>query len=196
MLNPKVPYHHGEQPVDSSLDFAEDLHAKFVQELRLRRMKHLGPNEMIGLLYSYVQSGTLARSNSADSSQARFIAACDKVLAQESEQISASDMDMLFSLYDMMRQQGCENCLTTKLLLKLQRRILKLYDWADSSQSQADRLSINTFAFICRIFAEEAVTMTDLFEELALSLDTRLEELDESGFVNTYVALMTHRIHA
>lgn len=54
-------------------------------------------------------------------------------------------------------------------------------------------LSINSFAFICRVYAEECLTLTDLFDELAESLDACLEQLDEEGFVNTFIALTLNK---
>ena len=53
---------------------------------------------------------------------------------------------------------------------------------------------MNTFAFIARIYAEEGVTLTDLFDELADSLDSQLEHLSEDGFVNTYVSLTMSKL--
>lgn len=46
---------------------------------------------------------------------------------------------------------------------------------------------------ICRTFAEEGITLTDLFEELAVSLEACQSELDETGFVSTYLSLALNR---
>ena len=46
---------------------------------------------------------------------------------------------------------------------------------------------------MCRTYAEEGITLTDLFEELAQSLESQLEALQEDGFLNCYVALQMNR---
>lgn len=76
--------------------------------------------------------------------------------------------------------------------MKLQRQILKLYDW-QSPNTPENKLDINVFAFIVRIYAEEGITLTDLFDELAESLDSSLESLTEAGFINTYVSLTINK---
>ena len=56
------------------------------------------------------------------------------------------------------------------------------------------KIDVNTFSFITRVYAEDGVTLTDLFDELADSLDGQLEHLSEDGFVNTYVSLTLSKL--
>ena len=44
---------------------------------------------------------------------------------------------------------------------------MSLYDWQREGDRQSDRLSINHYAQICRTYAEENITLADLFDELA-----------------------------
>lgn len=68
------------------------------------------------------------QGTSAGAPQKKFIEACDKYLGKNSGDIDAYHMCRLFRLYNQMKQQGCANSLTHKLLLKLQKQILALFD--------------------------------------------------------------------
>ena len=55
-------------------DFSDELHHMFVEELRLRRIKHIDLDMLLRILHYYVVSGTLMTgSNSQDASQQKFI---------------------------------------------------------------------------------------------------------------------------
>ena len=71
---------------------------------------------------------------------------------------------------------------------------MSLYDWQREGSRQSNRLNINQYAHICRTYAEENITLADLFDELAQSMETQLNDLSEQGFVDTYYALTTNKV--
>ena len=74
--------------------------------------------------------------------------------------------------------------------------MLYLYDWQGVREGTVRYLDVNSFAFITRIYAENSITLTDLFDELADSLDSQLDNLREDGFVDAYISLTLSRLQA
>ena len=74
--------------------------------------------------------------------------------------------------------------------------MLYLYDWQGVREGTFRFLDVNSFAFITRIYAENGITLTDLYDELADSLDSQLDNLREEGFVDAYISLTLSRLQA
>ena len=120
------------------LQFSAPLHEELVSELRLRRLGFMSVDAMVTLLHSYTLSGTLSLGSvtcvdpetgtKKPSPEAKFVESCDKFLGKNCDTISAGEMNWIFRLYRMLRQHGSPNCLSHKLLTKLQRQVLYLYD--------------------------------------------------------------------
>lgn len=72
-----------------------------------------------------------------------------------------------------------------------------MYDWRqERADSKHETLDVNQFAFITRIYAENGITLTDLFDELAESLESELDSLSEDGFSNAYISLTKSKFAA
>jgi len=127
MTHPDVP--QVTEKKEQLMEYSEELHHLFVSELRLRRLKFLDVFHMLCILHFYVHSGTLHQRGTAESSGALFVEACDRQLGKNSQDLNAAHINWLFKLYKQMREQGTPNSLSHKLLIKLQRQILSLYDW-------------------------------------------------------------------
>lgn len=94
------------------------MHHLFVQEFRLRRLSYLSTSDVIRLLQAYTLSDSI---QGVSKRSEKFIEACDRHLGKNSDRLTAVEMEWLFDLYQMLKKQGSANCLTHKLLMKLQR---------------------------------------------------------------------------
>ena len=113
-------------------------------------------------------------------SSKKFFAICDKYLGKNSDDLTADELETVIRLYEMQSDK-----MNSKLLLKLQKNIL--------DKTLKGEVEVNILAFIARVYADNNVQQSSLFEALADEVYANLRLLDQDGFVNAYVALTTHR---
>ena len=116
------------------------LHRLLVEDLRLRRLAYLEPQDIILLLKCYVQS------QSCTGPALEFFTVCDKFLGKHSDTLSPQELEAVIYLQEQLATI-CDTSehLGTKLLLKLQKHLIA---FAEDGQ-----FSINQLASMVRVYA-------------------------------------------
>ena len=103
-----------------------------------------------------IDDSTMSGEKEKDPSSV-FYSTCDKFIGKNSEDLMALHVEKIFRLYYM--QRGVGDTLSSKLLLKLQKRVIEL--------AEDRQIDINILAFIARIYSETVSQHSPVFDLLA-----------------------------